>query len=353
MANGGSQGYRIFVAATSKFMAIEFPSGELRTMKANRPQNIAACEAIAIWACKSARKANPFGAIKALDCHNLGLHALDVRNNSKLTALDCRENLLPDLELTGLDSLEFLYADNNPLASLDLRPCRQLKFLGLVSRHLGYGAPGAGKVSMTDLLGDQSDILIPPGLARGLVNMVNDTRCAVKYIASRRKPLSPEEAKIREIAYALKESKPGAIEVAAPAMASLIDAPCWLVPIPASDCSLDANLALARAIAQLVPGARVRIAVERSHPVESSTVRRRKGQGGLHPDEHHFVKSSAPLNPMPVFFIDNVITTGSTVMAARAALGWGTGLAYADASPLIKRPRTDQIVTEGWAIQNP
>ena len=38
------------------------------------------------------------------------------------------------------------------------------------------------------------------------------------------------------------------------------------------------------------------------------------------------------MNPLPVYFVDNVITTGNTIRAARAALGWGTGLVYADAS---------------------
>ena len=35
---------------------------------------------------------------------------------------------------------------------------------------------------------------------------------------------------------------------------------------------------------------------------------------------------------LPLYFVDNVITTGNTIRAARAVLGWGTGLAYADAS---------------------
>jgi hypothetical protein len=53
---------------------------------------------------------------------------------------------------------------------------------------------------------------------------------------------------------------------------------------------------------------------------------------GLLPEEHHFVRTGGPVNPLPAYFVDNVITTGNTIRAARAALGWGTGLAYADAS---------------------
>ena len=38
------------------------------------------------------------------------------------------------------------------------------------------------------------------------------------------------------------------------------------------------------------------------------------------------------MQALPVYFVDNVITTGTTLAACRRALGWGTGLAYADAS---------------------
>ena len=46
------------------------------------------------------------------------------------------------------------------------------------------------------------------------------------------------------------------------------------------------------------------------------------------------------MNPLPLYFVDNVVTTGNTIRAARAVLGWGTGLAYADASsPFNQRLR--------------
>ena len=38
------------------------------------------------------------------------------------------------------------------------------------------------------------------------------------------------------------------------------------------------------------------------------------------------------MEPLPLYLVDNVITTGDTIRAARAVLGWGTGLAYGDAS---------------------
>lgn len=150
--------------------------------------------------------------------------------------------------------------------------------------------------------------------------------------------MTEEEAQIRSIAYDLKNGSPEAIAVAAPVMAALISGPCWLVPVPDSNCYLDANLALARAIAALVPGARVALALARARRVDSSTMRRRQGKFGLEPHEHHFVRAGGPLNPLPIFFIDNVITTGNTIRAARQVLGRGTGLAYADASSPFNTP---------------
>jgi hypothetical protein len=38
------------------------------------------------------------------------------------------------------------------------------------------------------------------------------------------------------------------------------------------------------------------------------------------------------MQALSVYFVDNVITTGTTIAACRRALGWGSGLAYADAS---------------------
>jgi hypothetical protein len=46
------------------------------------------------------------------------------------------------------------------------------------------------------------------------------------------------------------------------------------------------------------------------------------------------------MEPLPLYFVDNVITTGNTIRVARAVLGWGTGVGYADAcSPFNRRLR--------------
>jgi hypothetical protein len=155
---------------------------------------------------------------------------------------------------------------------------------------------------------------------------------ATKYVRLGYRTASRDEAKARHIAQGLKNAAEEAIQIAAPAMAALVDGPCWLVPVPASDGSLTANLALARAIEEIVPGARVKCAIARAHPVESSCQRRLRGLAGLTAEQHAIIRTAGPMQALPVYFVENVITTGATITACRRALGWGTGLAYADAS---------------------
>jgi len=329
MANGAAQDYRCFVTTTTGYFAVENSDGQLSVWPAGLPQIVPASQAIALWSCAGASNPRPAGDITALDCHGLALTLLDVRGLAALKTLECSRNQLTELDLAGLASLENLYCDQNPFVVLDLTPCHALTFVGYSSRWLGYSALAISSLSLVCHDGPLFRPCPPPA---GIFNTVNDTLCAVKYISPRIRTVTPQEAEIRSTAYALKESDPAAIAIAAPAMAALISGPCWLIPIPASDGSQDANLALARALAELVPGARVKLAIRRCRPVESSTQRRRKGLCGLRPREHNFVRTAGPMEPLPLYFVDNVITTGNTIRAARAVLGWGTGLAYADAS---------------------
>jgi hypothetical protein len=162
---------------------------------------------------------------------------------------------------------------------------------------------------------------------------------AAKYVPIDYRTPSPEEIIARCNAMDLKIPTAAAIQIAAPELAALIDGPCWLVPVPASNGSISANLALARAIAELVLGARVKCAVGRAHPVESSAGRRMRGLPGLTVEQHTIVRTIGPMQLLPVYFVDNVITTGTTIAACRRALGWGIGLAYADASRCPNLPR--------------
>ncbi len=161
---------------------------------------------------------------------------------------------------------------------------------------------------------------------------MNTDTYAGKYVSPHYRTPSPDEFNVRRTARDLKIPTDTAIQIAAPAMAALIDGPCWLVPVPASDGSLTANYALASAIAKMVPGARVKCAISRAHPVESSNTRRLRGLPRLTIEQHAIIRTTGPMKPLPVYFVDNVITTGTTIAACRRALGWGVGLAYADAS---------------------
>ena len=161
---------------------------------------------------------------------------------------------------------------------------------------------------------------------------MNTDTYAAKYVPLGYRAPNPDEMSIRRTAQDLKIPTEEAIQIAVLALAALIDGPCWLVPVPASTGSLAANLALARAIADVVPGARVKCTVGRAHPVESSCERRLRGLPGLTVDQHVMIRTAGPMQLLPAYFVDNVITTGTTVAACRRALGWGTRLAYADAS---------------------
>lgn len=161
---------------------------------------------------------------------------------------------------------------------------------------------------------------------------MNSDSYAAKYVPIGYRTPSPEENIARHVARDLKIPTAAAIQIAAPLMAALIDGPCWLVPVPASNGSLTANLTLARAIAPLVLGARVKCAVGRAYPVESSASRRMRGLFGLSLEQHVIIRTSGPMRLLPAYFVDNIITTGTTIAACHSALGWGTGLAFADAS---------------------
>ena len=177
---------------------------------------------------------------------------------------------------------------------------------------------------------------------------VNSDNYVAKYVPLRYRTPNPDEINIRRTAQDLKIPTDAAIQIAAPAMAALIDGPAWLIPVPASDGKLTANLALARAIAEMVAGARVKCAVGRAHPVEPSHTRMLRGLPRLTVDQHAIVRTAGFMQPWPVYFVDNVITTGTTIAACRRALGWGTGLAYADAS---KRHTLARWPTDAWQAQ--
>jgi hypothetical protein len=160
-----------------------------------------------------------------------------------------------------------------------------------------------------------------------------EIRYYTRYISPRTRALTLEESCIRRIAYELKIPTRESIQAAALGMAELLDeGPCWLIPIPSSSGTTEANLTLCHAIRKHHPEARIVIGVRRTHPVDSSCVRRRSRQMGLTVKQHAFQRCCPPLLRLQVWFVDNVVTTGTTIQAAHLAFGTGRGLVYADAS---------------------
>jgi hypothetical protein len=69
---------------------------------------------------------NLSGALTVLDCNNNSLTSLDVSGLTSLTVLYCNNNSLTSLDVSGLTSLTVLYCNNNSLTSL-----RAVGFVGV------------------------------------------------------------------------------------------------------------------------------------------------------------------------------------------------------------------------------
>ena len=167
---------------------------------------------------------------------------------------------------------------------------------------------------------------------------------AHKYVSPRARPLTPEEQEVRRISYALKVPTAEACQTAARDLAPLVDAveapstTIVLMPVPASTGSTDANRQFANELAAEIhrryPERRIQVktTVGRKHPVESSCVRRKRRIRGLRGEEHALIRVAGPLTATGTayYFLDNVATTGATLDACRAALGFGDGIVFAD-----------------------
>ena len=156
---------------------------------------------------------------------------------------------------------------------------------------------------------------------------------ARKYRSLRQGQLSRDEAETRRLAYAIKDPRtPSAdFRTAAREMAALIETPCWLVPIPASDGSTRANTILASLIASYRSHAQVAQALRRTQPIESQCSRHRRNLSATPPDQHHLKATLWSLGTRQIYFVDNVATSGNTLRAAHDALRRGAGLVFADA----------------------
>jgi hypothetical protein len=172
------------------------------------------------------------------------------------------------------------------------------------------------------------------------MNTFNTTLASERFYPNNSRPLTEEEKSIRFNAYALKspECPNDILQHCAYYMARNIDAACILIPVPDHTGDTKANRRLAHAIAQDAPtgiAVDVRDILTRSHPVPSTCARHKERRGPLPIEDHCItVREHRPFPLKRVFFVDNVITSGNTLEACAQALGFGTGLVYADASRL-------------------
>jgi len=103
-----------------------------------------------------------------------------------------------------------------------------------------------------------------------------------------------------------------------------------LVPIPGHTGETTANVALAERIAAITEG---RVAdVLKRQAGQSQRDARVAGRRTMKPVEFGMV-STETLDGDNVFFVDNVISSGATIRAARDAVGGGKGLVYAKSNP--------------------
>ena len=162
------------------------------------------------------------------------------------------------------------------------------------------------------------------------------TRAARRYVSPRTRPLNEYERETRALSYILKEADcpEAALQIAAAEMAALVWGPCNLIPAPNHTGDTSANRRLAKAIAAHVKGgAEVHDILTRTAPAPSTCERHRAKGPAVSVAEHNITRRNG--KPIPCrrsFIVDNVIVGGNTIRACFAALGFGTGLVFGDAT---------------------
>lgn len=194
---------------------------------------------------------------------------------------------------------------------------------GRIARIVANVQPGA-----QGSWGAQGDAVVEvPGgwCARAGIAPCTTARVKADVMAPRKWPRKEDYSKdkarqTRDIAYALKEADPDAIEIAAEAMAQYVPIGATLVPIPTSAGDTWANAALAQAIARIAGANVVDLLTGSMRP--SIRDMRDEEETALTPEDLRTrLVGDVPVPDGPIFLIDNAATTGTTGLAAEQAIG--------------------------------
>jgi hypothetical protein len=166
------------------------------------------------------------------------------------------------------------------------------------------------------------------------------TRAAKLFVPNHTRPRTREEEVVHLRAYLLKTDAcpPEVVKACASSMADLIKGEhCILIPVPDSKGDTIRNYMLAYHIAMEIRKTTgklldVQDILARSEPTASQCKRHRQRKAPLTPEELKImVKPHKPFTLCRIYFVDNVTTSGATIQACHDALGFGTGLVYAEA----------------------
>ena len=153
------------------------------------------------------------------------------------------------------------------------------------------------------------------------------------YVSPRQRKLTEDEKETRNIAYGLKTGEIEAVKTAAAEMAALIAGRenVILIPVPDSKGDTGANMKLCRGICDVLGEGRASIIdiLKRSEPVASQCMLRRQGKTVRYTVAQHKIYADIVFCKMlsamciedgaTLAYVDNVLTTGSTINACISA----------------------------------